>query len=74
MDPGFPGNFERIFQQYDRLVAGSKPDFEENQAPADPQAPVQTKVEESPILTKPRDEPPWLPDFDKVPEKSFGDM
>jgi hypothetical protein len=39
MDPGFPGNFERIFQQYDRLVAGSKPDFEKSQENPDPQAP-----------------------------------
>jgi len=76
MDPGFPGNFERIFQQYDRLVAGSKP---ENQAPADPApAPVSTTseapVSEAPVFAKPRDDPPWFPDPVTNPEKSFGDI
>jgi hypothetical protein len=67
MDPGFPGNFERIFQQYDRLVAGSKPEPED----------VSTKapVAKAPVSSAgPRDDPPWFPDPVTNPEKSFGDI
>jgi hypothetical protein len=68
MDPGFPGNFERIFQQYDRL--STKPDFEKSSEDPAPEAPDPP----SPVFAKPRDDPPWFPDSVTNPEKSFGDI
>jgi len=69
MSPGFPGNFERVFQQYDRIVSGSKPPESQPPEPSNP-GPVQ-----NPASAGPRDDPPWLPDsVEKNPEKSFGNM
>ena len=71
MDPGFPGNFERVFQQYDKIVLNFD---KEKPSPIEPNP--------SPSNPGPRDEPPWWSpeDLDKeaqrpdVPEKSFGDL
>ena len=36
MDPGFPGSFERVFQQYDRIVSGRSPEPTEKPVAMEP--------------------------------------
>ena len=76
MDPGFPGNFERIFQQYDRLSTKPTNPVSTNPDPAPVSTTSEAPVSEAPVFAKPRDDPPWFPDSVKItnPEKSFGDM
>ena len=75
MDPGFPGSFERVFQQYDRIVSRSAAPERKSLGPETP-VPTEAPVERPslppslpPSMPPP---PPDLPEKNVPPEELVG--